>query len=43
MTGIAVLGVPRVLVEGTIDDMLRSEHPWVRSYFRGKRARSIVR
>jgi phospholipid/cholesterol/gamma-HCH transport system ATP-binding protein len=40
---IAVLGERRVLVEGTIDDMLRSEHPWVRSYFRGKRARSIVR
>jgi phospholipid/cholesterol/gamma-HCH transport system ATP-binding protein len=40
---IAVLGERRVLVEGTVDDMLRSEHPWVRSYFRGKRARSIVR
>jgi phospholipid/cholesterol/gamma-HCH transport system ATP-binding protein len=40
---IAVLGERRVLVEGTVEDMLRSEHPWVRSYFRGKRARNIAR
>ncbi|MBR0555266.1 ABC transporter ATP-binding protein [Ciceribacter sp. L1K23] len=39
---IAVLGEKRVLVEGTIDDMLACDDPWVRSYFRGKRARSIV-
>jgi phospholipid/cholesterol/gamma-HCH transport system ATP-binding protein len=39
---IAVLGEKRVLVEGTIDDMLACEEPWVKSYFRGKRARSIV-
>jgi phospholipid/cholesterol/gamma-HCH transport system ATP-binding protein len=30
-----------VLIEGTIGDMLKSEDPWVRSYFRGKRARRI--
>lgn len=40
---IAVLGKKKVLVEGTIDDMLASEEPWVRSYFRGKRARQIDR
>ncbi|MGO4837993.1 ABC transporter ATP-binding protein, partial [Rhizobiaceae sp. 2RAB30] len=40
---IAVLGKKRVLVEGTIDDMLASEEPWVKSYFRGKRARQIDR
>ncbi|OLP53924.1 ABC transporter ATP-binding protein [Rhizobium rhizosphaerae] len=40
---IAVLGKKRVLVEGTIDDMLAFDDPWVQSYFRGKRARSIVR
>jgi len=40
---IAVLGQKRVLVQGTIDDMLASEEPWVKSYFRGKRARQIVR
>ena len=38
---IAVLGQKRVLVAGTIDDMLASDDPWVRSYFRGKRARQI--
>lgn len=38
---IAVLGQKRVLVEGTIEDMLKSENPWVQSYFRGKRARLI--
>lgn len=39
---IAVLGEKRVLVVGTIEDMLKSEDPWVKSYFRGKRARQIV-
>ena len=38
---IAVLGNKKVLVEGTIEDMLACEDPWVRSYFRGKRARQI--
>lgn len=40
---IAVLGKKRVLVEGTIEDMLAFDDPWVQSYFQGKRARSIVR
>jgi phospholipid/cholesterol/gamma-HCH transport system ATP-binding protein len=35
---IAVLGKKRVLIEGTVDDMLKSEEPWVKSYFRGKGA-----
>lgn len=38
---IAVLGKKRVLVEGTVDDMLKSDEPWVKSYFRGKRARQL--
>lgn len=38
---VAVLGEKRVLVEGTIEDMLKSEEPWVKSYFRGKRARQL--
>ncbi len=38
---VAVLGRKKVLVEGTIDDMLKSEEPWVKSYFRGKRARQL--
>ncbi len=40
---IAVLGQKRVLVEGTLDDMLAFDDPWVQAYFRGKRARSIPR
>lgn len=38
---IAVLGKKRVLVDGTIQDMLRVDDPWVKAYFRGKRARQI--
>src|SRR5262245_48419758 len=38
---IAVLGNKKVLVEGTVQDMLKSEEPWVKSYFRGKRARQL--
>ena len=38
---VAVLGNKKVLVEGTIADMLKSEEPWVKSYFRGKRARQL--
>ena len=38
---IAVLGQKKVLVEGTIEDMMQVEDPWVKSYFRGKRARQI--
>jgi phospholipid/cholesterol/gamma-HCH transport system ATP-binding protein len=30
------------MVEGTIDDMLAYDDPWVQAYFKGKRARSIV-
>jgi len=38
---IAVLGKKRVIIEGTIENMLASEEPWVKAYFRGKRARQI--
>jgi len=38
---VAVLGRKKILVEGTIEDMLKSEEPWVKSYFRGKRARQL--
>lgn len=40
---IAVLGKKRVLVEGTVEDMLAFDDPWVQAYFKGKRARTIVR
>ncbi len=38
---VAVLGQKKVLVEGSITYMLTVEEPWVKSYFRGKRARQI--
>lgn len=40
---IAVLGNKRVLLVGTLDDMMVSDDPWIKSYFRGKRARRIDR
>ncbi len=39
---IAALGDGQIIAEGPIDAMLRAEHPWLRSYFHGKRARAIV-
>ena len=36
---IAVLGDHRVILEGTLQDMLASDLPWVKEYFRGPRAR----
>lgn len=38
---IAVLGRRKVLVEGPVSAMMESEEPWVKSYFRGKRARRV--
>ncbi|HMN86928.1 MAG TPA: ABC transporter ATP-binding protein [Bauldia sp.] len=38
---IAVLADKRVLIEGSLADMLGFDHPWVRSYFHGVRARGI--
>ena len=38
---IAVLADHKVLVEGPMSKMLEFDHPWVRSYFRGVRARGI--
>ncbi len=40
---IAVLADQRVLVTGTMEEMLRFDHPWVRSYFHGPRARAAMR
>jgi phospholipid/cholesterol/gamma-HCH transport system ATP-binding protein len=37
---IAVLGDKKVLAIGTMETMLASEHPWLKAYFRGKRARA---
>lgn len=35
---VAVLADKKVLVTGTMDDMLQVEHPWVQAYFHGPRA-----
>lgn len=39
---IAVLGNRKVLVEGPLQTMLDFDDPWVKSYFHGKRARTIA-
>ncbi|MCX5577333.1 ABC transporter ATP-binding protein [Kaistia terrae] len=38
---IAVLGERHVLIEGTMQDMLDFDDPWVQKYFRGVRARRV--
>jgi phospholipid/cholesterol/gamma-HCH transport system ATP-binding protein len=37
---IAVLAEKRVLAIGTMTDMLEQDHPWIREYFHGPRARA---
>jgi len=37
---IAVIGEGRILVEGPMQTMLASQHPWVKEYFSGKRSRA---
>ncbi|AQS41648.1 MAG: ABC transporter ATP-binding protein [Candidatus Tokpelaia hoelldobleri] len=39
---IAVLGDKHVMAQGSIEDMLKLDNPWIKSYFQGKRARQIV-
>jgi phospholipid/cholesterol/gamma-HCH transport system ATP-binding protein len=39
---IAVLAERRVLVTGTMTEMLEVDHPWVHEYFHGPRARAAV-
>src|SRR3954454_1979884 len=38
---IAALGDGQIIAEGPIEAMLASDHPWVRSYFHGKRGRAV--
>jgi phospholipid/cholesterol/gamma-HCH transport system ATP-binding protein len=38
---IAVLSDGRIIATGPIEAMLASEHPWLKSYFRGKRGRLV--
>ncbi|MCZ4352474.1 ABC transporter ATP-binding protein [Roseovarius aestuarii] len=39
---IAVLAEKKVLAVGTMQDMLKLDHPWVREYFHGPRARAAL-
>ena len=39
---IAVLGDGKIIAQGTMNDMLASQHPWLREYFHGKRARAVL-
>jgi phospholipid/cholesterol/gamma-HCH transport system ATP-binding protein len=39
---IAVLGSGKIIAAGTMADMQASQHPWLRQYFHGKRARAVV-
>jgi phospholipid/cholesterol/gamma-HCH transport system ATP-binding protein len=38
---IAVLAEGKVVAIGTLTDMIASEHPWVKAYFRGPRAQLL--
>ncbi|WP_024585775.1 ABC transporter ATP-binding protein [Aliihoeflea sp. 2WW] len=38
---IAILGNKQVMVDGTVEELMNYDEPWVQSYFRGKRARQI--
>ncbi len=40
---IAALADGKVIAQGPLEAMLASDHPWLRAYFRGKRARAIVK
>lgn len=39
---IAALADGKIVAEGSIETMLACEHPWVKAYFRGKRARMLM-
>jgi phospholipid/cholesterol/gamma-HCH transport system ATP-binding protein len=39
---VAVLGNGKIIAAGSIADMEASEHPWLRQYFHGKRARAVL-
>ena len=39
---IAVLGNGKIIAAGSIADMQASQHPWLKQYFHGKRARAVM-
>jgi phospholipid/cholesterol/gamma-HCH transport system ATP-binding protein len=40
---IAALADGKVIAHGPLEAMLASDHPWLRAYFHGKRARAIIK
>ncbi len=34
--------VDKKITEGTLDDMMRNDHPWIKEYFTGPRMRAVV-
>jgi phospholipid/cholesterol/gamma-HCH transport system ATP-binding protein len=39
---VAALADGKIIAQGPIGDMLKSDHPWLKAYFHGKRARNRV-
>jgi phospholipid/cholesterol/gamma-HCH transport system ATP-binding protein len=39
---VAALADQKVIAAGPIEDMLKSEHPWLQTYFHGTRARRFI-
>jgi phospholipid/cholesterol/gamma-HCH transport system ATP-binding protein len=39
---VAVLADGKVIAVGTIDELLKSDHPWIQEYFNGPRARAAL-
>jgi phospholipid/cholesterol/gamma-HCH transport system ATP-binding protein len=39
---VAALAEGRVVAIGPMAQVLASEHPWVKAYFQGKRARTLI-
>lgn len=40
---IAALAEGKVIAQGTIETMMQAQHPWLRAYFHGARARAVQR
>ena len=40
---IAALASGKIVAIGPLSEVIESDHPWVKSYFHGKRARLITR
>ena len=39
---VAVIADKKVIANGTIDELLATDHPWIQEYFNGPRARAAL-